>query len=238
VRARRGDPDVEAPLAEARGLAEPTGELQRLAPVASASAEALWLEGRPEAVDEATVGALEEAVRRSSTWVIGELVYWRRLAGLRDDVDVSAAVPYSLQIAGSWAEAAACWREIGNPYQAALALAEADDPAAVRTAFDELQRLGARPALAIVSHRLRELGVRGVPRGPRATTRENPANLTPRELEVLALVSEGLRNAEIAARLFVTEKTVGHHVSAILRKLRVRTRTEAGAEAARLGLTL
>ena len=78
--------------------------------------------------------------------------------------------------------------------------------------------------------------MRDVRRGPRAATRENPAGLTARELEVLALVAEGLRNAEIAQRLFLSEKTVGHHVSAILRKLEVRTRSQAGAEAARLGI--
>jgi DNA-binding NarL/FixJ family response regulator len=60
--------------------------------------------------------------------------------------------------------------------------------------------------------------------------------MTARELEVLALVAEGLRNAEIAERLFLSEKTVGHHVSAILRKLDVRTRSQAGAAAVRLGV--
>jgi DNA-binding NarL/FixJ family response regulator len=53
---------------------------------------------------------------------------------------------------------------------------------------------------------------------------------------VLALVAEGLRNADIAQRLFLAEKTVDHHVSAILRKLEVRTRGEAGAAASKLGL--
>ena len=76
-----------------------------------------------------------------------------------------------------------------------------------------------------------------MPRGPRPSTRENPAGLTARELDVLALVAEGLRNAQIAERLVVSEKTVDHHVSAILRKLDVRTRGEASAEAARLRLT-
>jgi ATP/maltotriose-dependent transcriptional regulator MalT len=85
--------------------------------------------------------------------------------------------------------------------------------------------------------RLRERGARGLPRGPRARTRANPAGLTPRELEVLALVADGLRNAEIAQRLVLSAKTVDHHVSAILRKLEVRTRGEAGAAAERLGLT-
>lgn len=78
--------------------------------------------------------------------------------------------------------------------------------------------------------------MRGLPRGPRAATRENPAGLTPREVEVLRLLAEGLRNAQIAQRLVVSEKTVDHHVSAILRKLDVGTRGEAAARAARLGL--
>ena len=78
--------------------------------------------------------------------------------------------------------------------------------------------------------------MRGLRRGPRASTRDNPAGLTAREVEVLGLVGQGLRNADIAARLFVSEKTVGHHVSAILRKLGVRTRGEASAEAQRVGV--
>ena len=99
-----------------------------------------------------------------------------------------------------------------------------------------MSALGARPAAAIATRRLRALGERQLPRGPRARTRENPAGLTARELELLPLLAEGLRNAEIAERLVVSEKTVDHHVSAILRKLGVRKRGEAAARARTLGL--
>jgi DNA-binding CsgD family transcriptional regulator len=75
-----------------------------------------------------------------------------------------------------------------------------------------------------------------VPRGPRRATLENPAGLTKRELEVLVLVASGLRDSEIAGRLVLSERTVGHHVRAVLRKLGVRNRSQASAEAVRLGL--
>jgi DNA-binding NarL/FixJ family response regulator len=106
----------------------------------------------------------------------------------------------------------------------------------LRRALPGFQDLGAVAAAARVSRSLREGGARGVPTGPRPATRENPAGLTPRQVEVLRLVAEGLRNADIAARLFVSERTVDHHVSSILGKLRVKTRGQASAEAARLGL--
>lgn len=236
ARARRGDPDVWGPLDEARALAEPTGELQRIGPAAAARAEAAWLERRHEAVAEATEAALELAIERRAPWVIGELCYWRWRAGIHEQTPPRAAEPYAAQIAGDWSRAAGLWAELGCPYEAALALADADEEEPVRRALEELQRLGASPAAAIVARRLRERGARSVPRGPRPATRQNPAGLTTRELEVLPLVAEGLRNADIAERLFLSQKTVEHHVSAILRKLDVRTRGQAAAEAVRLGL--
>jgi DNA-binding CsgD family transcriptional regulator len=236
VRARRGDPEVWPLLDEAWELAEPTKELPRLGPVAAARAEAAWLEGDRDAVSEATEGPLALARQRRAPWLVGELAAWRRRAHLDGEIATDAAEPYALQLAGRPTEAAERWRELGCPYEAALALADADEEEPLRRAHAELKALDAAPAVAIVARRLRERGARGVPRGPRPRTRNNPAGLTARELEVLALLADGLRNAQIAERLVVSAKTVDHHVSAILRKLAVRTRGEAGAEAARLGL--
>jgi DNA-binding CsgD family transcriptional regulator/tetratricopeptide (TPR) repeat protein len=72
-------------------------------------------------------------------------------------------------------------------------------------------------------------------RGPRPATRANPAGLTSREVEVLSLVARDLSNKQIAAELVVSKRTVDHHVAAILRKLCVRTRSEATAHAVRVG---
>jgi ATP/maltotriose-dependent transcriptional regulator MalT len=238
IRARRGEPGYQAPLDEAWSLAAPTGEgdMWRAWTIATARAEVAWLNGDREAMHAATDLLFPVFVERRWGWVAGELAYWRRCAGIDEPIPAGIAEPYALQLAGEWARAAGLWRELGYPYEAALALAEADAEEPLRQAHEELQELGARHTAAIVARRLRERGARGLPRGPRPKTQQNPAGLTGRELEVLALMAEGLRNADIAGRLVVSERTVGHHVGAVLRKLNVRTRGEASAEAHRLGL--
>jgi DNA-binding NarL/FixJ family response regulator len=237
VRARRGDPEVWPLLEEAIARANPTTELQQMAPAAAARAEVAWLEGRAAAAIEATDRAFELALSQEPSWELGELACWRRRAGAEIELLAELpAPPYAAELVGDHARAAELWTALGCRYEAAVALGQSDDESELRRALEELQALSAQPAAAVVARRLRERGARGLPRGPRPTTMKNPAGLTARELEVLELVSAGLRNSEIAQRLFLSEKTVGHHVSAILRKLDVRTRGEASAEAARLGL--
>jgi DNA-binding NarL/FixJ family response regulator len=162
---------------------------------------------------------------------------WRRRTGAVDAfAEDEVTGPYALELAGDWAGAAAAWRELGCPYETALALASSGEEGAMREALELVQQLGATSTAAIVARRLRERGVRALPRGPRPSTQSNPAGLTARELEVLALLMEGMRNAQIAERLALSPKTVDHHVSSILSKLDVSNRGEAAATAARLGL--
>ncbi len=236
ARARRGDPDVPPLLAEARALAEPTRELSRIAPVAVAEAEGAWLRGDPAGAREATEDALELAVRAGSPEDIACIQAWRRRAGIEEPVQAPVEGPYALELAGDAAAAAALWSDFGRPYEAAVALADVGDEPSLRKSLESLTTLGARAAAAIVSRRLRALGVRDIQRGPRPSTRANTGGLTNRESEVLALVAEGLRNAEIAQRLFLSERTVDKHVSAILHKLGADNRVEAAAKAATLRL--
>ena len=235
VRSRRGEPEAWPPLDSALARALPTNEPQQLVPVAAAQAETAWLEGRDDAAREA-MEAVPMVMLRRVPWELGAVACWRRRTGARDEPPEGAAPPYAAELAGEHERAAELWSELGCSYDAALALAGSEREESLRRSLDDLQRLGAQPAAAIVARRLRDRGARGLPRGPRATTLANPAGLTPRELEVLGLLTEGLRNADIAERLFLSEKTVGHHVSAILRKLNVRTRSEASAAAQRRGI--
>jgi DNA-binding CsgD family transcriptional regulator len=231
VRARRGQPDAETPLKQALDSVAGVPAGWRHAMIRAALAEAAWLGGdRP--------GVLAQvAAARETPWAAqlgrpaGELALWAARCGEKVDPPACAPEPVRLELAGDWRSAIRAWRELEAPYEAALAALPGDDRAA-REAVAALQRLGALAAAKAFARARSERGGRA-PRGPHRATLANAAGLTRREQEVLLHVAHGATNPEIAQALHLSERTVAHHISAILSKLDVRTRT-AAVEAAEI----
>jgi DNA-binding CsgD family transcriptional regulator/energy-coupling factor transporter ATP-binding protein EcfA2 len=235
VRVRRGEPGGDELLREAWALAVDLGELRRTGPTAAARAEAAWLAGDHTAVRAIAGPVHDEARRLGHAPLQAELSYWLTKAGHAVPPPASEH-PYALQAAGRWREAAAAWQAAGCPYEHAAALAESPNPQDRLAALAQLDALGAAPLARLVRAGLRRLGIAHVPRGPVDATRQNPAGLTERQVQVLGLLSQGCTNAEIADRLVISTRTVDSHVAAVLAKLGVATRRAAAARAADLGL--
>ena len=231
VAVRRGEPEAVSLLDDAWEAARDTGDLSWIWPIAAGRAEAAWLGGSPQEIAPLVESAYEQARATGLRWAIGELGSWLVRAGALDHLPDELTVPYALP----WRDAAEEWRRIGCPYEEAGALAEGDEPA-MRESLAIVTRLGAEPAADRVREMMRRAGVKGIPARPRASTRSAPAQLTRRQLDVLVLLERGCSNAEIAQTLFISEKTAIHHVTAILRKLGVRTRGEAAAAARKMGI--
>ncbi|UUZ58893.1 nickel-binding protein [Nocardioides sp. B-3] len=213
ISARRGAPEAADLLDRCVSEALSTGEPQWVVPTALARADWHWFAGRDgPAIDDVQL-ALDRA---EGPRLVAMASVWARRVGLDVPVPVTAGA---------------------SPYDTALALLDSDDPDDWLAALPQLDDLGAVPAASFVRRRLREAGVRSIPNGVRATTREHPAGLTAREQEVLARVCAGMTNEQIARALFISAKTVGHHVSAVLSKLGVHTGQDAAAAALARGLT-
>lgn len=239
LRARRGDDDVWPLLDEALSIARVTNHLQRLWPVAVARAEAGWLEG---ALDE-HVALLDEtlalAVRCRHGVATGELGLWLGRAGRLTEPLPDALDCFASWTAGDHLAAATGLRRMGCPYEVASALTDDGSTGSLREALATYERLGAEPMADRVTAVLRSRGVRVSPsRRGRGGDRDadRGTGLSDRELEVLRLVAAGFTNPQIGAALFISRKTAEHHVSAILVKLGVASRTEAAAAAVRLGI--
>jgi DNA-binding CsgD family transcriptional regulator/tetratricopeptide (TPR) repeat protein len=234
---RRGDPDAAERLADLSAQADRAGDLQRITPVLELEVERGLLEGTPMPVDR--IDRLVDAYRPRGGlmgWGFARVAAWAAVAGVELERDEPIPPPFGPMIGRDWRAAAEAFGELGWPYDAALMLSLLDDEASLAAALETARALGAEPLVRRVAARMRELGL-GVPRGPRQATRENPAGLTPRQLEVLALVVGGLTNAEIANRLFVSPRTAEHHVAAVLAKIGAATRRDAARRAAELGLS-
>jgi DNA-binding CsgD family transcriptional regulator len=215
-------------------LGEGNDETFWLIQIATAAAQGAWLTGDAGLIDERVL-AIYERGRGNDPWVQGDLSGWLQRTGHEVDLDASFVEPYSFELAGRYAEAADAWRDLGCPFEQAVALTSTGEPEAMHDALEIFVGIGSAPAAAKVRRLLQQDGIKvPTPRGPRPATRSHPAGLTRREAEVLALLRDGLTNSDIAGRLFLSSRTVDHHVSSILAKLGVSTRAEAVAQAASL----
>lgn len=234
LRALRGDAKALAPLDQAAGFANRSGELAWIVPAAVARSEYFWLDGDSERAAEEVRRWLPLAERRQHPWLLGALAFrlWKAdpTAALPSTIDL----PFRLLFTGDWAAAAVEWEKRGCTWSRAEALA-CGDAVAAGEALRVGEALGAAKAGLRWRDELRSRGQR-VARGRGRATAANAAGLTGRQLEVIALIAEGLTNPQIAARLSLSTKTAGHHVSAVLDKLNANTRSQAAATALRLGL--
>jgi DNA-binding CsgD family transcriptional regulator/tetratricopeptide (TPR) repeat protein len=235
LRARRGDPGASEVLDQALELASRSGTLQRLGPACVARAEAAWLRGDPPAVLREVARVWDLANAKGQRWLVGELAYWRALAGDPPAGQEGCAPVYVAELRGDWERASEMWLAIGCPYEAARALARGDEAAQVR-ALKLLDPLNALPLASRIRAAMRNAGMAVVPRGPAAFARSNAAGLTRREVQVLQMLARNLKNQEIAAQLSRSVRTVDHHVESLYAKLEVSARREAVDRARSMGL--
>jgi DNA-binding CsgD family transcriptional regulator/tetratricopeptide (TPR) repeat protein len=227
VSARRGSDAVWEALDEALAAALECAEPERMVAVRLARTEACWLEGRiPAAQAEAREADALASTARSQQ--AGEIAVWLTRLGL-DPRRRDVASPFALELEQRFSDAAAVWFELDCRYRAALALMGSPREQDLRRAFEVLDAIGAERAQRIVRSRMRAIGARSVPSGVRSAALAHPARLTGREQEVLQELRRGRSNAEIAAGLVISAKTVDHHVTRIYAKLGVHSRGDAAA---------
>jgi DNA-binding CsgD family transcriptional regulator len=221
-----GAPDAAAARIEAR-LDASQGVKVGALPLWTVLVDAHIARGAAEAATKAAEEIDEIAALTKSRRHIGEALFARgKVASLVERDDAEDLLRGAAQ---AMSEASMALPACRARMELARFLVARDRPVAIseaRAALAAFERLGAVPDADAAASFLRDLGVKG------RTGPKNLELLSKRELEVLRLVAQGLSNAEIGDRLFISTKTAGHHVSNILTKLGVRSRTEAAAYAA------
>ncbi len=235
IKMRRGDEEVLSLLREAKEKAFQTMELQRIIPALVAFLEYEWIMGEQFIENEALDNAISMVEQMGNIYENSEFAFWvmksrNQAVSLREYFQ-----GYHVNNPKQAIKIAAIWEVSGCKYQQALALFEGNEDDK-RKAITLIQGLGAQAVYEKLKSQMRNSGIKSIPRGIRKSTQSNPAQLTGRELDVLQLLNEGMQNKEIAARLFISAKTVDHHISALLYKLEAKSRVKAVQEAIKLGI--
>ncbi len=229
VLVRRGDPEAGPAVQSLAERAGESGQAQDRVWAATVAAKYLWVfQLHDDATTDRNLDVFGETVERGAPWDVAELAMWLWLDGHLHDIPDRAAEPVRWLGKGGWIRTAGWFADRGVPFEQAIALSLGG----VNERKEALQiahRIGARALAARLRDDLRADGVTGLPIGPRPATNRHPLGLTPRQAEVLDLVADGLSNADIAERLFLSVRTVENHVSAILAALHVSSRQEAAA---------
>ncbi|MEP6738285.1 MAG: LuxR C-terminal-related transcriptional regulator [Chryseolinea sp.] len=223
-------------IEECKILASTTGEAYRVMPVIQAELELCWTtkQSIPEQEVQDAIKLLPDP---TNSWHFTGIAFWMRKCEMDIPADgvVQYTGPFKYQSSGDWLKAAEKWKSVGCLFECALTLMEGDEEHQ-RQGLTLLDQLGATATSEMLKGQMRDRGMRNIPRGPRESTRSNPAQLTTRQIEILLLLKNGAQNKQIADKLFISSKTVDHHISAILSKLEVKSRNLAVAEALKLGI--
>ena len=235
IKIRKGEEDALVYLNQAKLLAMKTKEHGRIIPIVTAELEYEWLTGKQRITEDELKLSIELVQRVDNNILNNEFAFWLQKVR-KKEIDLPQLYqPYKLLKEGKIRSAAVFWETIGCPYEKAFALFAGNEDD-MKNALLIFQQIGAEAVYEKIKMEMRAAGIKKIPRGLRESTKNNPAQLTNRELDVLQLLQKGIQNKEIAGALFISPKTADHHISNILFKLDVKSRSKAVAEAVRLGI--
>lgn len=232
---RRGDfSQAKELIKEGMILARPTNEAMRIVPMLTTWIELCWLTQSPLPEDEIRKADETLFPQKIKSWYYSDFIYWVHKAGMAiPGGGEKYNGPFREEVNGEWKMAVTAWEKVNCSYQQAIALFQLSDKEK-KQAVILLKSIGATATAEFFVKKMKECGIKNIPRKPHESTLSNPALLTVRQKEILMMLREGFQNKEIAEKLFISLKTVDAHVSAILSKLEVTNRSKAVAEAQRL----
>ena len=235
IKMRQGKNDILPLLLEAKNLIFKTQEHQRIIPLVIAILQYEWLSEMSMLSDKELTTSIDLVQKVTAITLNSEFDFWLKKVRKQDIQLPKLYEPYQLLKDGEVHLSASFWEKKNCYFEQAMALFEGDEEDK-KAALTILQQMEANAICEKIKMEMRAGGIKKIPRGQRESTKTNPMNLTNRELDVLQLLQKGIQNKEIAQSLFISPKTVDNHISNILFKLDVNSRSKAVHEAVRLNI--